>query len=82
MYELCIYNARIMDPASGTDRIGAVAVRDKKIAYIGTEKQEAEQMIDAEGAVLAPGFVDIHAHEDDYSNLTHALLPAQMENLR
>ena len=78
MYELCIYNARIMDPASGTDRIGAVAVRDKKIAYIGTEKQEAEQMIDAGGAVLAPGFIDIHAHEDDYSDLTHALLPAQM----
>ena len=41
MYELCIYNARIMDPASGTDRIGAVAVRDKKIAHIKTEKQEA-----------------------------------------
>lgn len=78
MYELCIYNARIMDPASGTDRIGAVTVRDKKIAYIGTEKQEAEQMIDAGGAVLAPGFIDIHAHEDDYSDLTHALLPAQM----
>ena len=65
MYELCIYHARIMDPASGMDRMGAVAVRDGRIAYIGTEKQEAEQMIDAEGAVLAPGFVDIHAHEDD-----------------
>ena len=78
MYDLCIYNARIMDPASGTDMIGAAAVRDGKIAYVGTDKQEAEQMIDAAGAVLAPGFVDIHAHEDDYSDLTHALLPAQM----
>ena len=78
MYDLCIYNARIMDPASGTDMTGAAAVRTGKIAYVGTDKQEAEQMIDAAGAVLAPGFVDIHAHEDDYSDLTHALLPGQM----
>lgn len=80
MYDLCIYNARIMDPASGTDMTGAAAVRDGKIAYVGTDKQEAEQMIDAAGAVLAPGFVDIHAHEDDYSDLTHALLPGQMSH--
>ena len=78
MYDLCIYNAHIMDPASGTDCMGAVSVKDKKIACTGPGKQEAGIMIDAGGAVLSPGFLDIHAHEDDYTDLSHALLPRQI----
>ena len=78
MYDICIWNARIMDPDSGTDRMGSVALQDGKIVWMGTEPREAEQMTDAGGAVLAPGFIDIHAHEDDYTDLYHTMVPKQM----
>ena len=35
MVDICICNARIMDPASGTDIYGSVSIRDGKITYDG-----------------------------------------------
>ena len=39
-----------------------IAFCDGIITYIGTEAVEAEKVIDAHGAYLVPGFVDIHCH--------------------
>ncbi len=78
MYDLCIYNARVMDPASGLDRTGAVTVKDGRIAGIGTDAQEAAVMIDAGGQVLSPGFLDIHTHEDGAPAAAERILPVQL----
>ena len=43
-----------------------IGVQDGKIAYIGAETPEARQVIDAEGRVVSPGFIDIHMHEEDF----------------
>ena len=58
-----IKNARVIDPASGTDETldiliedGAIAALDKKIAARGVE------VFDATGLVAAPGFIDMHVH--------------------
>ncbi len=77
IYDLCIDNARIMDPATGADFPGALAVKDGKIAYIGREAQEARIRLDAGGLVLSPGFLDIHTHEDSYEDLERCMLPLQ-----
>jgi len=58
-----IVNARLIDPASGLDAPGALLVRDGAIldhgANLGTP--EGAVVVDASGAVLAPGLVDLRA---------------------
>jgi N-acyl-D-glutamate deacylase len=44
------------------DAVGDVAVVDGKIAAVGTGLGGAERSIDATGLVVAPGFIDLHAH--------------------
>src|SRR5690349_11764895 len=62
MSGLVISGGRVVDPASGMDAIGDVAVVDGKIAAVGTSLGGAERVIDAAGLVVAPGFIDLHAH--------------------
>ena len=59
---LVISGGRVVDPASGMDAIGDVAVLEGKIAAVGTGLGSAERLIDATGLVVAPGFIDLHAH--------------------
>ncbi|OAF05396.1 D-glutamate deacylase [Bradyrhizobium centrolobii] len=59
---LVITGGRVVDPASGMDAIGDVAVMDGRIAAVGTGLGGGERTIDATGLVVAPGFIDLHAH--------------------
>lgn len=59
---LVISGGRVVDPASGMDAVGDVAIMDGKIAAVGTGLGGAERVIDATGLVVAPGFIDLHAH--------------------
>ena len=64
-YDLLIRNGRVAD-GLGTPLFEAdVAVRDGRIATVGKNLAgSAKETIDAQGAVVAPGFVDIHTHYD------------------
>src|SRR6202042_674462 len=62
MAGLVITGGRVVDPASGMDAVGDVAVLDGRIAAVGTGLGSAERAIDATGLVVAPGFIDLHAH--------------------
>ena len=63
MAKLLIKNGRVIDPASGLDRIADVLVEDAVIAGVG-ENLEASgaDRFDASGMVVAPGFIDMHVH--------------------
>jgi len=61
--KLWIRNGRLIDPASQRDEIADVLVVDGKIAAIGRGLQvEGAEVVEAEGLVVAPGFIDIHVH--------------------
>lgn len=60
-YDLVIANGRVMDPASGTDMIAHVGIRDDRIAAISRTPLEGRRVLDASGLVVAPGFIDILA---------------------
>lgn len=69
-YDLVIVNARIVDGTGNPWFYGSIAVKDGKIAKIGSfDAKDAKQIIDANGKIVAPGFIDVHAHtESIYEN--------------
>ena len=65
MYDLVIQNARICDGTGRPSFIGTLGVTDGQITYLGRETGlSAQCTIDADGLVLAPGFIDPHTHYD------------------
>lgn len=65
-FDLVINNARIIDGTGNPWFRGAVGVRGGKIAKISRfDLKNAAQMIDAKGQIVAPGFIDVHAHTED-----------------
>lgn len=64
MFELLIRNARLVDGTGSPERTADLGVIDGRIAEIGKLREPAGRTIDADGQVLAPGFVDIHTHYD------------------
>ncbi len=60
---LLITGGRVIDPASGFDKICDVLIEDGKVAGIGEGiKAEDAKVIDATGKIVAPGLIDMHCH--------------------
>lgn len=64
MHDLVIRGATLYDGSGNAPRTGDVAVKDGKIASIGTVTEGARRTLDADGLALAPGIVDLHTHYD------------------
>lgn len=64
-YDLVIAGGRVIDPASGRDEIADVGIRQGMIAAISATALKGKRRIDAKGLVVAPGFIDLHAHGQD-----------------
>lgn len=86
---ILIKNGHVIDPAARVDSRQDLLVEDGRVAAVGLAAREAEsraeQVIDAEGRIVCPGFIDIHMHEDPvtadgtidaYSN--HAIFPCML----
>jgi len=60
---LIVRGARIVDPAQGVDTVADVRVDDGVIAALGTDLEpNSHRVVEADGLVLAPAFVDPHVH--------------------
>jgi N-acyl-D-aspartate/D-glutamate deacylase len=62
--DLLIRNGTIVDGAGGPRYPGDVGIRQGQIVEIGHIRAGAERVIDADGLIVAPGFIDGHTHMD------------------
>ena len=63
-YDLKIVNGLVYDGDGGEAQRADVAVRDGVIAAVGDCPGEAHEVIDAQGLIVTPGFIDLHTHYD------------------
>lgn len=61
-YPLVLRGGRVMDPATGLDSIADVAVQGGRIVAVSTSPLKGDSIVDVSGLVVAPGFIDLHAH--------------------
>ncbi len=64
MADTVIRNATIIDGTGAERFTGDVRIEDGHISEVGSSSGAAAVEVDATGLVLAPGFVDVHTHDD------------------
>ncbi|MFN9712171.1 MAG: N-acyl-D-amino-acid deacylase family protein [Alphaproteobacteria bacterium] len=64
MYDVIVRGGLVVDGSGGPGYLGDVAIQDGKIAAVGRIEGGAHRFVEAEGRVVAPGFIDPHTHFD------------------
>ena len=74
-YDLVITGGRLIDGGGGDSFEADIGIRDGRIAEIGN-CENAERTIDADGAIVTPGFIDLHTHYDGQVSWDEELRPS------
>jgi N-acyl-D-aspartate/D-glutamate deacylase len=69
-WDLVIGNGRVIDPETGLDAVRWVGIRGGTIGAISATPLQGAAVIDARGLVVAPGFIDLHEHGQDFEAYT------------
>ena len=81
-FDVVICNARVMDPETRLDAAGMnVGILGKRIAAITREPLQGRTVIDAEGRVLAPGFIDVLSYNPNAYGVPYKLADGVTTNL-
>jgi hypothetical protein len=71
-----VRNATVMDGSGATPKLADLALRGDRILAVGPAlRHTATHVIEAEGRVHAPGFIDVHTHDDLAVIRRPAMLP-------
>jgi N-acyl-D-amino-acid deacylase len=76
MHDYVITGATVVDGTGAARRIADVAVSGERITEVGHNLGVAQQVIDGEGLLLTPGWVDIHTHYDGQITWDDQLAPS------
>ncbi len=75
-WDVLIQQAQVIDGSGGEPYEADVALADGRIAAIGgLSAERAAEVFDGRGCVLAPGFIDVHTHDDTNVIRTPEMLP-------
>ncbi len=61
-FDVVIANGRVMDPESGLNAVRHIGIRAGKIAAISATPLKGKTELSAQGRIVSPGFIDLHAH--------------------
>src|ERR1700722_18452906 len=64
VFDLVIRAGTVVDGTGAASRTADVAVKDGVIVEVGRGQGPSAQEVDADGALVTPGFVDVHTHYD------------------
>ena len=70
MYDLIVRDVEIFDGTGSPSSRGDVAIEGDRIAAVGACPQTARRVIDGSSLAVAPGFIDVHTH-DDFAVVLH-----------
>jgi len=68
-FDVIIRGGRVADGTGNPAFFADVAAKDGRIAVLGKISGDAKLEIDAEGLIVAPGFIDVHTHAEDIDEL-------------
>ncbi|HHY06827.1 MAG TPA: amidohydrolase family protein, partial [Clostridia bacterium] len=66
--DLVIQNGLVIDPETHLQQKMNIGIKNGRIAQLSQEKLQGKQVIEATGLIVAPGFIDLHVHEDTLSS--------------
>jgi N-acyl-D-aspartate/D-glutamate deacylase len=80
-FDLVVRDGLVVDGTGAPPRHADVGVRAGRIAVVGTVDGSAERVLNAEGRVVCPGFVDIHTHLDAQAFWDPSLSPSPLHGV-
>ena len=69
-YDVVIAHGRVIDPETKLDAVRNIGIDGGSIKAISTAPLKGRATIDASGLVVAPGFIDLHEHGQDFEAYT------------
>src|ERR1051325_4652952 len=75
-HELVIRGGTVVDGTGAPPRPADVAVSGGRITEVGDVAGDADRVVDADGTLVTPGFVDIHSHYDGQATWDSQLTPS------
>jgi len=79
--DLLIQNGLIIDGSGQPGFVGNVGIRGGKIVAVGAVEGPAIRVLEANGALITPGFVDIHTHYDGQATWDGVLAPSSINGV-
>lgn len=79
--DIVIRNGTVIDGTGAPARTADVGIKDGVIVAVGSVEETGAQEIDAAGALVTPGFVDIHTHYDGQAVWDERLQPSSLHGV-
>ncbi len=73
-FDIVILNGRVIDPESDLDAVRNIGISNGSVRLITEKEIKGHTSIDAQGLVVAPGFIDIHQHGQDHENYSYKVM--------
>ncbi len=81
MYDVKIVGGTIVDGTGRPGFSGDVGIKDGRVVAVGEASESAQETIDARGALVTPGWTDIHTHYDGQISWDEELTPSSVHGV-